>query len=77
MRPSTGGLDDEGLGNRDGIRGLIDHREPAVEQEQYHDDLEGAQGRTVGLDNSNSNRLRVEPSGLVANNDSEPWSDGV
>jgi hypothetical protein len=77
MRPSTGGLDDEGPNNRDSIRGLIDQSEPVAEQEQYRDDLEGAQRRTVGLDNSNSNRLRVEPSGLAANNDSERWSDGV
>lgn len=77
MRPSTGGLVDQGLDNPDGIRGLIDQREPVVEQEQYHDDLEGDQRRTVGLDNSNSNRLRVEPSGLAANNDSERWSGAV
>jgi hypothetical protein len=74
---ATGDLDVGGLDNRDTTRGLIDQGEPVAEQEQYHDDPDGAQRAIVGPDNSNTNRPRVEPSPLAANNSSEQWGDNV
>lgn len=74
---TTGDLDDEGLDNRDTIRGLINQGEPLVEQEQYRDDLEGTQRVIAGPNNTNGSRPRVEPSGLAANNSSEQRSDDV
>jgi hypothetical protein len=76
-RLTTSDLDGENLDNRDITRGLIDQGELVVEQEQYHDDPDGAQRGIVGPDNTDNNRPRVEPSGLAADNDNVQWRDNA
>ena len=67
-RLTASDLDDGDLDNHDTRRGLIEHGARVVEQEHYQDDMGGAQAESFGLNNTNNNRLIVEPSGLGIKN---------
>lgn len=70
---NVGDLEDPPQINRANRGRLIEECEPVDVQEHYLDEAEG--GQDIGPESRNSNRPRVEPSGLAASDGGEQWRE--